>query len=367
MEDDQYLAPLGQPYVPAELQRQFSGMSPRDVYALLCKRRRCRCVSSVSLMLPEKVNSWNEVSIIDLGRTYVGPKGALVVIEICKLFANLKELRLANNYLENASVWALCKMAQFHPSIRRVDVSGNDISWTAGMCLLELTAKNSQLESVVLCDTLLKPTIVNLIDVQTRRNIALQNRNNRRGPNPSNHPITIRLRSLKRFFNDVLAREGVDGKIASSYIVDGVREMWKLTGREDELKQRPPQFFEKLATRAPSSTINWEVFMLLVMGEDIVYHSEYVSKVRFVFNAFDADASGYIEAKDLGEIIMCLSDGRPPPADQVAQKKAFLDLDDTMSVGWDEFLLMVYDLGAIAGTTLNNTATPLSIAQPLTH
>lgn len=365
MDDAAFLSPQGVAYSSSEIQRQFTGMSPREVYALLCKRRRCKLSSTFSAMLSDRVNGWDETQRIDLSAAYVGPKGILVVVEICKILSSLRILVLSNNYLDNASILCLCRMAQFHPTLQKIDVSGNAITWTAGMCLLDLVTKNCLIDSVVVFNTLLRQNIIDLIQIQVRRNIAFQHRSRRRGPNPSNHPITIRLRSLKRFFNEVSAREGSDGRIPSSYIIDGVREMWKLTGREEELKQRPPHFYEKLATRAPSSTVNWEIFMLLVMGEDVVYNAEYVSRVRYVFNAFDADASGYVETRDLAEILTCLNNGKPPTDEQVQVKRDLLDLDDEMSIGWDEFLLMIYDLGALKGVHLNAIDTPLLVETPV--
>src|SRR5687767_4055746 len=45
-------------YNAADLQRQFVGMSARDVYALLCRRGNCRVISSVIEQLPEKPGVW---------------------------------------------------------------------------------------------------------------------------------------------------------------------------------------------------------------------------------------------------------------------------------------------------------------------
>eukprot|EP00758_Cryptobia_borreli_P004041 Tbor_TRINITY_DN4144_c0_g1::TRINITY_DN4144_c0_g1_i1::g.26525::m.26525 len=375
MDGPKLLSHPGEPYSPAVLQRQFHGMTPRDVYVHLAKRQGCKSVGSVLKLLPNRLNGWCDVTSLDLSGTYVGARGAIVIFELCKLLSDLKHISLADNYLDNSSVWALAKMAMFHSSLIYIDVSSNPISWTGGMSLLELVTRNNLIQSVIISDTLIKPKLAEYIDIQTRLNVALRNRQSKKEPNACNHAIIIRQRALKRLFNEILETERnatnsnvKEDRVPKRYIVDGIKEEWRLCGREAEIKQKSSRYFEDAINRAPLDMISWDVFMLLSMSEDVVYNSEYVAKLRYVFQVFDIDGGGYIEAKDLHAIFACLNKGVALTSEEISTRKAFYDLDDTMSLRWDEFLLMMYDLGPVNGQPLNAaTGTPFEKPSAVVH
>ena len=345
------LSPPGQPYDPTELQRAFAGMSARDVYTLLCKRCGCKAISSIIAVLPEKPGDWTSVTELDLSRTYIGPRGVIPLLELCKLFAGLTSINLSSNYLNNQSVWHVTKALIYHPAVQRIDLSGNEISWTAAMCVLELVTRNSNIIRVGLNDTLVLPKVVATINQQLRRNLIIGSRSNRRGPNPSNHPITIRLRSLKRFFREALAKEDnpADGRLPKTIVIDGLKECYKLTGKEQELEHRSAAFFERYLGRVETDTVDWETFMLIVLLEDVTVNPEAVDELRGVFKHFDVDDAGYVEYGDLKEMMTMLRHGAEPTDAEVLSKIEAHDADELMTMNWDEFLLLMYDKGPVVG------------------
>jgi Ca2+-binding EF-hand superfamily protein len=347
------LSPVGQPYDPTELQRSFTGMSARDVYTLLCKRCGCRAVGSVLSLLPEKPGEWFTVDELDLSRTYIGPRGAVPLMEVCKLLPALKYLNLNQNYLSNRSIYHVCKVALYHPTLSRLELGGNDISWTAGMSILELVTRNPRVTRVGLSDTLIYPNVQETILNQVRRNIVAESRGQRRGANPSNHPMTIRLRSLKRFFRDALAKEGItapDGRLPKTILLDGLKELMRLTGREVELEQKnSPAFYERFMRRVSSDSIDWETLMLVLLCEDVTVNSEAVEDLRAVFHHYDVDNVGYVGYSDLADMMTLLRRGSPPTKEEVQAKMAEFNADDTMTLNWDEFLLLLYDKGPAVG------------------
>jgi Ca2+-binding EF-hand superfamily protein len=360
-----YLVQPGVAFNCAELQQQFFGMSARDVYALLCKRSGCEPVSAVTMLLPDKSGVWDTTEL-DLSKSYIGHRGVVPLMELCKLLHKLTDLNLSNNFLTNKSVWHVCKMATFHPTLRSVDVSRNDITWTAGMCILELVMRNPSVLSVNLTQTLIKPAIVEAITTQIRRNLHSGNRQHRRGPHATNHPLAIRQRALKRFYRDAVTREGAsDGRLPKMFLADGYKEMLRLAGREKEIDQRSPNFFAGFVQRCPSETLDWEVFMLLIMIEEIIIDSSLIEHLRQAFHAFDSDGAGYVELADMKAIITMTTGLEPSDAD-IAAKLSFYAADSSMTVTWDEFLLFMYDRGPVIGeqsASLANT----TLKRPKAH
>lgn len=339
------LSPPGQPYQVAELLRKCNSSSPREMYVALCRKCDCKHSDFVASTFPEKPNSWAVVEQIDLSKTYVGPKGLLPIIELCKLLPNLKALNVSDNYLTNETVWHLCKMALYHPSLRALDLSRNAISWTAAMSLTELVTQNDQIQRVILAGTAMTPPVMEAIQHQVLTNASMGMRRQRRGPNPCNHPTTIRQRALKRYFHEIAdATEHVH----RSKLPDGLREMWQMSGREST--QRTPLFFDSFSRRAPHDAVNWETFLILVMLEDVLFNESFVQRLRTVFDQFDVDHGGYVDAREMKAMMTAVSPTQTsPPDDEVRRKMALYDLDETMTLNWDEFLLLMYDQGPVLG------------------
>lgn len=351
------LTPAGQPYSCSELLVKYSTTNPRDMYTALCKKCGCKPISAVASRFPDKVGTWNQLDVIDVSKTYVGPKGIIPLIEICKLLPNVETLIFRDNYLNNEAIWYLSKMVMFHPSIKTLDLSRNAISWTSAMCLVELVTKNIQVGSVILSDTAIPQGIVEAIQAQVAKNASLGGRKQRRGPNPCNHPTTIRQRALKRYFNEI---SGKKDTVPRSRLSDGLKEMWKISGREREITQRTPLFYENFNKRAPNDEVDWETFLILVMLEDVQCNEAFVGKLRHIFQQFDIDCGGFVEVRELKAMMTLLSPTlTPPSAEELKLKLHFYDLDEQMTLTWDEFLLLMYDHGPVVGAKAEMTRTPL--------
>jgi len=271
---------------------------------------------------------------------------------------SLASINLSDNYLNNESVWHLCKMALYHPTLSSIDISCNPISWTGAMCMVELVNKNVHISRVSLMHTSMPPELVDAIGAQVLRNASIGSRKSRRGVNPCNHPTTIRQRALKRYFYDIAGKRDT---VNRSRLADGLKEMWKISGREREITQRTPLFYENFNKRATSDDVTWEEFLILIMLEDVLFNANYTERIRTVFNQFDVDGGGYVEVRELSNMMTYLSSTMvPPKPEEVRAKMSFYDLDETMTLTWDEFLLLLYDHGPVVDTKAELTATPLT-------
>eukprot|EP00658_Telonema_sp_P-2_P009535 TRINITY_DN1355_c0_g1_i2.p1 TRINITY_DN1355_c0_g1~~TRINITY_DN1355_c0_g1_i2.p1 ORF type:complete len:235 (+),score=54.23 TRINITY_DN1355_c0_g1_i2:92-796(+) len=185
--------------------------------------------------------------------------------------------------------------------------------------------------------------------IQTRRNACTRDRHARRGANPSNHPLTLKQRALKRFFTECCNALGVqNAKLPKQYIEKGVKEVLRLSGRDEDANQYPTAVYSSIVSKAPTEEVGWDTFMLLSMCDNATMDSGVISKLRFIFDAFDIGHVDYVDAKDLVDMMTCMHNGVAPTPEEVATKKAYFDLDDTMTIHWDEFLLMLYDNNTIS-------------------
>lgn len=363
------LTPPGHSYSPADLQRQFVGMSARDVYALLCRRNNCRVISSVIDQLPEKPGVW-ELHQLDLERTYVGHKGIVPVIEICKLLHKLQSVSFASNFLTNKSVWYACQMLVFHPTVSSVSFAANDVSWTAGMCVLELVTRNPNIRSVDVTETLFQPKVTQAILAQVRRNISgatgKEQKKRSQTSSPIAHARAVRIRALKRLFRDLVSKRGTaaqDGRVPRECIADGIRALAGLSGRERDVEQRGAAHLQAIAARAPGDAVDWDAFLLLVLFPEIPFRREHVDGLRKLFNSINSDGSGYVFTAEIPAMLAAVL-GHPPSAEEIESKMAYfgLSLDDNVTtMTFDEFLVLVSEHGPEVGEHLTNgTKTPIS-------
>jgi hypothetical protein len=363
------LSEPGHSYSPADLQRQFVGMSVRDVYALLCRRNNCRVISSVIEQLPEKPGVW-ELQQLDLERTYVGHRGVVPVIELCKLLHKLQSISFANNFLTNKSVWFACQMLMFHPTVSTVSFASNDISWTAGMCILELVTRNANIRSVDVTETLFQPKVTQAILAQVRRNIAgstgKEQKKRSQASSPINHARAVRIRALKRLFRDLVSKKGnpADQKVPRECVIEGLRAQANLSGRERELEQRGGEYLKAIVSRAPADHIDWEAFLLVVLFPEIPFRKEHVDSLRKLFNSVNSDGSGYVFVSEIPAMLAAVL-GHPPTPEEVHSKMAYFGLsqdDNVTTMTFDEFLVLVCEHGPEIGEHLTNvTKTPISV------
>ncbi|ESL08989.1 hypothetical protein TRSC58_03298 [Trypanosoma rangeli SC58] len=344
LEVDLYTS-AGQPYNVQQLQSEFHAISPAEAYGELCQRHQCHPITAVAAMFSNGVGNWNATTTLDFSRIYVGPKGIRPVVEMCKRLPALTLLNCANNYLTNDSVYFITRMAMFHPALERIELACNEfISWTGGTYLTELVVRNANIKEVGTRSTAIPTRVAEAVFEQTRRNCVLASQTVGRMPKPTNHPVAIRLRTMKRFFME----RQENGTVPASVLAEGFREHLSILGQERDIGNYTPDFYEKLCQGLPQDRIPWEAFIITLQLDGSIYDADLVKKVQRVFLEFNleptAGTNGFVEVRDLAVMFTRLY-GEPPTSAELANMYASLGLDDTMTLHWDEFLPLMYIRG----------------------
>eukprot|EP00756_Hemistasia_phaeocysticola_P028325 Hpha_TRINITY_DN16169_c1_g8::TRINITY_DN16169_c1_g8_i1::g.4825::m.4825 len=334
------------------LPRSWRGMSARDVYVALCKELKLRVNSNLVGVLPTTPDEFS-IESLDLSTNMVGPRGVVPVIEIARLSPKLKKVDFRDNYLDNPSVRAISLGLKNHPGLESIDFSRNPISWTAGMAILELVTNNTMIQEVGLEGTLLKEGVMESIRNRIGQNQALQAKQKSKGPNPTNHPITIRMRALKRLFSELVAREGTQaGLVPKRCIVEGYKENMRMQSRESDLERLSVTFYEELKRRCNADEqgmIDWETFLVVSMVEDVGFSAEEIEAIKRAFKHYDLDQSGFIDMFELRAVIQAVTD--QTPSDQfVRDKLRMYDADGSNTITVDEFIIMMVDKGPQLGS-----------------
>ncbi|KPI85622.1 hypothetical protein ABL78_5303 [Leptomonas seymouri] len=363
MTEDERLA-AAEPYEVEKVQQEYDGCSPREAYVQICECLHCTPVASVKSMLPYEAGAWDRVESLDFSRTYVGPQGALAVVELCRCLPCLRSLSLADNYILNETVWHLVQMAIYHPSLERMDLSKNEfISWTGAMCLSELVLRNPNITHVDVRGSTIAQDIVEAIAVQLRQNTVTKFRNSNGQPCPPVHPAAAYIRALKLLF---FKHQG-QGRVDASLLETGIEELLRISGRSNESSQSLDRFFATLKARAPSGELTLEAFLVLLLINGSTYDVETVDRLKRVFVMFNIDATaadplldGFVLAKDLADMMEYIYGSRPSEGDIAAvQRRLALSKDTTIK--WGEFLYLMYPRGPQLGDRLcGMTCTPLT-------
>jgi hypothetical protein len=98
--------------------------SCRSAYALYCHHYRVHINSQLLHSLSDAINEFHLKSM-RVTDNYVGFKGVLPLLDVCRINTNLCELVLSNNGLCNCAINQLVHMAEHHPSLRCIDLSRN--------------------------------------------------------------------------------------------------------------------------------------------------------------------------------------------------------------------------------------------------
>eukprot|EP01063_Lacrimia_lanifica_P015306 TRINITY_DN22102_c0_g1_i1.p1 TRINITY_DN22102_c0_g1~~TRINITY_DN22102_c0_g1_i1.p1 ORF type:complete len:373 (+),score=149.10 TRINITY_DN22102_c0_g1_i1:44-1162(+) len=332
----------------------YAGLSAREVYIAVCRQHACKVNSGIAANLPDAADGF-DMATLDMTDNMVGPKGVVPLMEVVRLSGTLKSVVLKNNYLDNSAVRTVSLALRDHPSVEHVDLAGNPISWTAGMYLMDLVALNPRITKVDVAGTFLKPNIVKNITEQAQRNQKTRSGKKSGGANPTNHPMSIRIRALKRMFSEILHREGRDGRIPKRCIVDGYKENMKMQSREAELEQHNVEFYEQLKRRCNADAmgmISFDSFLLVSMVDDIWYDNVEISRIKKIFTAFDADKNGYLDLRELKTVLTELHDGQVPPDSIVEEKMQLFDADGSHTLTLDEFIVMLVDKGPQINETM---------------
>ncbi|KAG8344563.1 leucine rich repeat [Trypanosoma vivax] len=330
-----------QPYNVEQLQAEFHVLSPRETYHELCHRSQCRPISTVALMFSPNIGQWNVTTNLDFSHSYIGPRGVRPVVEICKRLPALKSFNCANNYLTNDSVYYIMRMAIHHPALEHLELSGNAfISWTGGNFLVELSLRNNNIKEICILETAVPLEVSETIFKNTRRNCALAYQASGLPPKATSHPTAIHLRAMKRFFMDMQK----DGTVHRSMLAEGYKERLRILGQEHSIASCSDTFFEEFCNRVPMEWIPWEAFVITVKLDGAVYDEEMVKNLRRVFLEFNVmpllGVEGFVMVRDLAAVYTRLY-GMRPTQEVMDDTYGVLGLDDTMTLHWDEFLVVL--------------------------
>lgn len=357
-----------QPYDVKALQSGFHAFSPRVAYIKLCERSHCRPITEVARMFPSEVGVWDEVTSIDLSRTYVGPKGLQVIVELCKLFPQVTYFSAMDSHLTNESVYHIVAMALFHPSLSKINVSCNRfISFTGAMWLLELTQRNSRITHIQLLKTNVDRNYSEAIFFQTRQNAAAVFAAKGMIAKPADHPNVIHLRAMKRFFMEIQE----NGTVPSSALAEGFKEQLRIMGRQRDAGKYTDTFYETLIRRATTPRLDWNAFAV-VLFIDGMYDQATCDSLYRIFLEFNVDPSltkreAMVEVQDFPYIHQRIYNSVLDPADLTFYMMR-LGLDITMTISWDEFLIVFFPRAPGAGMKpLGLLSTPLDTPDALLH
>eukprot|EP00796_Vickermania_ingenoplastis_P012978 gene12978-8829_t len=339
-----------EPYDVKQLQDEYHSFSPRDTYIQICHQMSCKVVPDVAKIFPHSIGAWDDVTSVDLSRTYVGPKGLQVILQMCMRLPRLVSFSVADNHLTNDSAYAVAQMALFHPSLVEVDLSRNRfVSWSGAMWLLELAQRNPQITNVQIYKTSIDTDCAEAIFVQTRRNAATVFASRGVAAVPANHPSVIHLRAMKRFFSDIQE----NGTVPVTALVDGFHEQLRIMGRQRDAVKYTDSFFQSLMGRAPSQRLDWNAFAIVLFAHGTTFDQETCESLHKVFMEFNVDSSPgkgepIVEVKDFPLIHQRLYNAVLDPADLQFYLMR-LGLERHMTVTWDEFLITFFPRGPEQG------------------
>eukprot|EP00668_Euglena_longa_P001631 GGOE01001925.1.p1 GENE.GGOE01001925.1~~GGOE01001925.1.p1 ORF type:complete len:905 (-),score=253.66 GGOE01001925.1:253-2673(-) len=133
-------------------------------YEAICSRRGVKCNSGLLKLLLADVPS-----TIDLSNNFVGPKGAMAVVELVKVMPSVTALNLSGNNLDNDNIHAIVKELLAHPTLTSLDVSDNPISVVAGQTLVKFVTQNPRISKLNVEGTLMmKSQKENLLKLAAR-------------------------------------------------------------------------------------------------------------------------------------------------------------------------------------------------------
>ncbi|EPY26777.1 hypothetical protein STCU_06084 [Strigomonas culicis] len=240
------------------------------------------------------------------------------------------------------------------------------------MCLADLVKRNNRIQYVGLRQTSVALAESEAIFAQTRHNAARQFVLRGTPSNPSGHPAAIRLRAMKRFFFDMSHGSGkVDSAVA---VREGVRERQRVLGKSRELALYKEAYYESLLLKAPSKMMNWDTFVVLVLMQCSEYLDDIISALHRVFSEFQVGSDRTQELGDAQVEVRCYASiyvrlYHALPSDQtLAFLKKRLDLEDDMTVNWDDFLFCFYNAGpSVKGALLGVGDTPAPLHSGVNH
>ncbi|EPY32143.1 hypothetical protein AGDE_08844 [Angomonas deanei] len=335
-------------YVTKDLQRQFSKQSPQEVYQNLCEQESLKPSKIVLSLLSPVEEDWYSLVVLDLSKTYIGPKSITPLCRVCKVLSNLRRIDLTNNCITNGAVWSICRMAAHHYSLQEIELRDNrQITWTGAMCLSELAVKNSNIIYIGLRGTSASEKTLEDIFNQTRFNASTKSVL-QAGSRRSRSAVSRRINLLKSGFT---ALED-DNRTADT--TKALQMMLEIDGQEGIEEGTTGVRRDTLGSR-----LRWEVFLLLAVRKSPGYAEEQVEGLRKVFLefAFNFNQTLLFKVSDTEKAYLRYHDFPMTPE----AKSAFferMDLSEELSINWDEFLFLFYNADVADINLVANTLTP---------
>ncbi|KAG8344715.1 putative calpain-like cysteine peptidase [Trypanosoma vivax] len=152
----------------------FAGLSPREVYEMKCVEMHCRKNSALCRFLSDTPDDFNSLTLIDLSKNFVGPRGILPLLEMVRFCKNLKELDLREQQLDQNAIDVICLVLRNHPAVVLLNLSDNPLTMSAGLSLLQLAKANPNIGYIILERTHIKPSLLRAIEAQLKTNLSLK-------------------------------------------------------------------------------------------------------------------------------------------------------------------------------------------------
>eukprot|EP00667_Euglena_gracilis_P002523 EG_transcript_2524 len=142
---EEYLTAPRPPKVPRDnpLKDLMTSMnSLPDIYQRYCKDLALKPDPTVMRLLERGIDN---IEVLDLSTLVFSQQGFQAVMEMCRILTNLGTLNLANSNLKPQCVPYLTEMADEHPTLHSVDLSGNPgVGFAAAQLLLPLIKDNQR-------------------------------------------------------------------------------------------------------------------------------------------------------------------------------------------------------------------------------
>ncbi|KEG14644.1 calpain-like cysteine peptidase [Trypanosoma grayi] len=171
----------------------YAGLSLREIYERKCTELQCRKNSAICHVLSNVPDEFNSLTLIDLSKNFLGPKGILPLLEIIRCCRNIRTLDLREQQLDNDAIDALCLALRQHPSVVRINLTDNPLTMSAGTSLLQLAKTNPVIEYIILDKSGIRPSLLAVIQAHLERNREKKDKAAERGleaPSPSEEVLT---------------------------------------------------------------------------------------------------------------------------------------------------------------------------------
>lgn len=150
----------------------YVGYTQQEVYKKRCNELGCACNSLVLKLLSNVPDEVNRLTTLDLSRNFLGSKGVISLLDVIESATCLRSLDLRDQQLGNEAVEIICARLRRHPALLKLNLSNNPITLAVASPLLELAKQNSVIQYIYLDHTLVRPSMVTVIEVQLEKNRA---------------------------------------------------------------------------------------------------------------------------------------------------------------------------------------------------